>query len=145
LTILVSWQLNQIFYSIYLKETHNNINKYEFISLIWPKFKLQQSFGEYRTNCPRVVLMITSVYCCKNSRLGRRTSGSLTKLSGICQSLGQLYLKIARHLKIANRKTEFGVVSITIQRFPGNFLHQDNTNMKLRSGNFFSQSKSFIY
>jgi hypothetical protein len=35
-------------------------------------------------------------------------------------------VKIARHLKISNRKTEFGVVSITILRFPGNFLHLAN-------------------
>jgi hypothetical protein len=57
-----------------------------------------------------------------------------------------LQLKIARHLKIANRKTEFGIVSITpCIEISWKFFAASSPNMKLISGIFFSQSKSCIY
>jgi hypothetical protein len=50
--------------------------KYELIILIWPKFKLQRSFGEYSYKIALVIerfqlilLVTTRVCCCKNSRL----------------------------------------------------------------------------
>jgi hypothetical protein len=50
--------------------------------------------------------------------------------------------KIARHLKIANRKTEFGIVSITIERFSGNFLHLANpTQHEINKWKFFQPIK----
>jgi hypothetical protein len=55
-----------------------------------------------------LVFVFSTIVVETNTRIMR------SKISAISYPLVVLLMKIARHLKIANRKTEFGVVSIRI-------------------------------